>query len=262
MRWVCGSVGERRKIRGVSSRAAVRVGLVAVFLAGCGAHRPVMSDEALPRRDATLEELERLFTERERVQSYRALVTLSVESGSRSASVRGTVTFTEPRMFVVRGIDPLGRDLFEFSADGEDLKLVGPGHPTPVVGAEAIEAGLAPWLGPVALTDVLRVLGASHGVRVDPFDVVALERGEDRYALYFLMLDNGRARFDRKVLLERAQFLPVSEEWFDAEGSSRVRVRFDRYVRIGDGWRPLSVTASNGAGVLRIEFEEIVIASR
>ena len=221
-----------------------------------------MSDEALPRRDATLEELERLFAERERVESYRALVTFVVESGSRSASVRGTVTFHEPRTFVVRGIDPLGRDLFEFLADGEDMRLARQGHAQPVVGVEAIESGLAPWLGRIALTDVLRVLGASHGVRIDPLDVMLLERGEDWYALYFLVFDDGRARFDRKVLLERTRFLPMSEEWFDAEGSSRVRVRFDRYVRMGEGWRPLSVTASNGAGTLRIEFEEIIGASR
>jgi hypothetical protein len=221
-----------------------------------------MSGEALPRRDATLEELERLFAERDRVQSYRALVTLAVENGSRAASVRGTVTFNEPRTFVVRGIDPLGRDLFEFSADGEDMRLARQGHAPPVVGVEAIESGLAPWLGRIALTDVLRVLGASHGVRIDPLDVVALERGEDRYALYFLVLDDGRARFDRKVLLDRTRFLPMSEEWFDAEGSSRIRVRFDRYTRVGDGWRPLSVSASSGAGALHIEFEEIVVASR
>ena len=238
------------------------VGLVAVLIAGCGAHRPAVSGEALSRRDATLEELERLFAERDRVQSYRALVTLAVENGSRAASVRGTVTFTEPRTFVVRGMDPLGRELFELSADGEDMKLARPDQVVPVVGTEAIEAGLAPWLGSIALTDVLRVLGASHGVLIDPFDVVALERGEDRYALYFLVLDEGRARLDRKVLLERTRFLPVSEEWFDAQGSGRIRVRFDRYARVGEGWRPLSVTASSAAGTLHIEFEEIVVASR
>ncbi len=246
----------------MSSSTAVCVGLMAALLAGCGAHRPALSDEGLPRRNVTLEELERLFTERARVESYRALVTLGVQSGSRAVSVRGTVTFTEPRTFVVRAIDPLGRDLFEFSADGEDMRLERPGHPEPVVGVEAIEAGLAPWLGPIALTDVLRVLGASHGVHIDPLDTVALERGDDRYTLYFLVLDDGRARFDRKVLLERTRFLPVSEEWFDAQGSGRVRVRFDRYVRVGDGWRPLSITASSEAGTLQIEFQEIVVASR
>ncbi|MBI3609054.1 MAG: hypothetical protein HY207_13935 [Nitrospirae bacterium] len=257
-----GNAGARRGLRGASASAAAWVGLVAVLITGCGAHRPAVSDEALPRRDATLDELERLFAERGRGESYRALVTLAVQSGSRAASVRGTVTFTEPRTFVVRGMDLLGRDLFELSADGEDLKLARPDQAAPVVGAEAIEAGLAPWLGSLSLTDVLRVLGASHGVRIDPFDVVVLERGEDRYVLYFLVLDEGRARLDRKVSLERTRFLPVSEEWFDAQGSGRIRVRFDRYARVGEGWRPLSVTASSGAGTLHIEFQEIVVAAR
>jgi hypothetical protein len=243
----------------LATLGVVLLGLGSLVIAGCGAHRPAMSDESLPRRVATLEELERLFAARPRIESYRALVTLAVEHGSRATSVNGTIAFAPPRTFVVRGLDPLGREVFALSAEGEDLRLDRSDGP-PLVGGEAIEAGLAPWLGPLQLTDLLRVLGASHGVVIDPLDQVALERGEDRYALYFLVLHDGGARLERRVLLERTRFLPVSEEWFDAEGSSRVRVRFDRYAEVAGVWRPLEVAASSEAGALRIEYREIVAA--
>ena len=248
--------GRRAGPRCVASFVA---GVGALLIVGCGAHRPALVEDSAPRREATLPELERLLADRASVGSYRALVTLAVESADGSASVRGTVAFTAPKTFVVRGLDPLGRDLFALTAEGEDVRLEGDGPA--IVGAEAIDAGLARWLGTVRVADVLRVLGASHGVVVDPLDVVALERGEDRYALYFLVVDGGRARFERKVLLERTRFLPVSEEWFDAKGSGRFRVRFDRYAEVAGAWRPLSVTASNGAGTLRVEYQEIIPAS-
>jgi len=243
--------GRRAGPRCVASFVA---GVGALLIVGCGAHRPALVEDSAPRREATLSELERLLADRASVGSYRALVTLAVESADGSASVRGTVAFTAPKTFVVRGLDPLGRDLFALTAEGEDVRLEGDGP--------AIDAGLARWLGTVRVADVLRVLGASHGVVVDPLDVVALERGEDRYALYFLVVDGGRARFERKVLLERTRFLPVSEEWFDAKGSGRFRVRFDRYAEVAGVWRPLSVTASSGAGTLRVEYQEIIPASR
>lgn len=249
--------GRRAGPRCVASFVA---GVGALLIVGCGAHRPALVEDSAPRREATLPELERLLADRASVGSYRALVTLAVESADGSASVRGTVAFTAPKTFVVRGLDPLGRDLFALTAEGEDVRLEGDGPA--IVGAEAIDAGLARWLGTVRVADVLRVLGASHGVVVDPLDVVALERGEDRYALYFLVVDGGRARFERKVLLERTRFLPVSEEWFDAKGSGRFRVRFDRYAEVAGAWRPLSVTASSGAGTLRVEYQEIIPASR
>jgi hypothetical protein len=94
-------------------------------------------------------------------------------------------------------------------------------------------------------------------VAVDPLQLVALERGPDRYTLYVLVLDGGRARLERKILLERTRFLPVSEEWFDADGSPRMRVEFDRYREIGGRWRPFLVSALSESGSLRIEFREM-----
>ena len=107
------------------------------------------------------------------------------------------------------------------------------------------------------MTDVLLVLGASHGVALDPLEVVALERGDERYTLYVLVVDGGRARLERKIQLERTRFLPVSEEWFDSEGSPRMRVEFDRYREVRGTWRPFLVSALSKSGSLRIEFHEL-----
>jgi hypothetical protein len=49
----------------------------------------------------------------------------------------------------------------------------------------------------------------------------------------------------------------MSEEWFDADGSRRMRVEFDRYREVRGTWRPFLVSALSDAGSLRIEFHEL-----
>lgn len=231
--------------------------LWAALVAGCAAHRHAVEAEALPKRDATLAELQQLLTERGEVGGYRALVTFEVSRGDRSGRIKGTVRYSPPRTFEVHGLDPLGGDLFVLNAEGEHVTLRRNGAAPTLVGTEVIESGLAPWIGPLRVMDVLRVLGASHGVALDPLEMVALERGEDRYTLYVLVPDGGQARLERKILFERTRFLPVREEWFDAEGSRRMRVEFDRYREVRDRWRPFLVSASSESGALRIEFHEV-----
>lgn len=231
--------------------------LWAVLIAGCAAHRPAAEADVLPKRDATLSELERMLAERAEVEAYRALVTFEASRGGRSGSVKGTVRYTPPKTFEVHGLDPLGRDLFVLNAEGEHVTLRRDDAAPALVGADLIESGLAPWLGPIRVADVLLVLGASHGVAVDPLEVVALERGDERYTLYVLVVDGGRARLERKILFERTRFLPVSEEWFDSDGSRRIRVEFDRYREVRGTWRPFLVSALSESGSLRIEFHEL-----
>jgi hypothetical protein len=251
---------------GTSSHAAARLsvrllGLVVclsgTMLAGCAAHRHVVGTDALPKRDATLTEIQQLLAERAEVGAYRALVTFEVSRGGRSGSIKGTVRYTPPRTFEVHGLDPLGGDLFVLNAEGEHVTLRRDDAAPTLVGTEMIENGLAPWIGSLRVMDVLRVLGASHGVALDPLEMVALERGEDRYTLYVLVPDGGQARLERKILFERTRFLPVSEEWFDAEGSRRMRVEFDQYRDVRDRWRPFLVSALSDVGALRVQFHEI-----
>ncbi|MFZ5876197.1 MAG: hypothetical protein ACOYXU_07280 [Nitrospirota bacterium] len=227
------------------------------LIAGCAAHRHAAERDALPKRDATLEELQQLLAERGGGGGYRALVTFEVSRGNRSGSVKGTVRFTPPRTLDIRGLDPLGRDLFALRAEGESVTLLRADGAPALESTDAIESALGPWMGSLRVSDVLRVTGSGQGPFVDPLDLLALERGEDVYTLYVLMLDDGRARLDRKIRFERTRFLPVSEEWFDPNGSSRLRVEFDRYREVAGRWRPFLVSATNGAGSLRIAFHEI-----
>ena len=227
-------------------------------MVGCGVHRVASPEPSLPLRTATLEELTRVLNERGRVGSYRALVTVAAEHGKGSATVRGTVTFTAPRSFVVRGLDPLGRDLFVFSSQGEDMQLALAGQPTPLVGTDAIDAGLAQWFGSFRVGDLIEILASSHGMVIDPLETVALERGDDRYTLYVLAVSGGQARIQRKVFVERTRFLPVGEDWFDAAGDRRVHVEFGPYTAWEGVWRPTSVTASNQEGTVRFQFDEVV----
>jgi len=227
-------------------------------MVGCGIHHVASSEPSLPPQTATLEELTRVLNERGHVGSYRALVTVAAENAKGSATVRGTVTFTAPRSFVVRGLDPLGRDLFVFSAQGEDMQLVLANQPTPLVGEDAVDAGLARWFGSFRIDDLLEVLASSHGMVIDPLETVALERGDDRYTLYVLDVSGGQARIQRKVFVERTRLFPVGEDWFDAAGDRRVHVEFGPYAEWGGVWRPTSVTASNQGGIVRIHFDEVV----
>lgn len=232
------------------------VWIVAALLVGCAGHRAAVQPDVLPKREATPAEFQRLLAERPEVGPYRALVTFNVSRGERSGRVKGTVRYTPPRTFEVRGLDPLGGDLFVLHAEGEHVTLRRDDAEAVLVGTETIEHELAPWIGSLRVTDVLRVLGASHGVALDPLQPAALERGEDRYLLYVLMLDGERTRLERKIAFERTRFLPVREEWFDANGSSQMRVDFDQYREVGGAWRPYLVNAAGAAGTLRIEFHE------
>lgn len=227
-------------------------------LVGCGVHRVASPGPSPPLRTATLEEVTRILNERGHVGSYRALVTVAAESGAGSATVRGTVTFTAPRSFVVRGLDPLGRDLFVFSSQGEDMQLILANQSTPLVGEDEIDAGLARWFGPFRVGDLIELLASSHGMVIDPLETVALERGDDRYTLFVLAVSEGHARIQRKVFVERTQFFPVGEDWFDDVGDRRVHVEFGPYAQWDGVWRPTSVSASSQGGTVRIRFEEVV----
>ncbi len=247
----------RTTVRRPTSRWLCLAAVWVVLIGGCAAHRHGVEHEALPKREATLDELERILADRARGNGYRALVTFEVSRGTRSGSVKGTVRFTPPRTLDIRGLDPLGRDLFALRAEGESITLHrADGVPT-LESVEAIESELAPWIGSLRVADVLRVAGSGQGPFVDSLDLLALERGEDYYTLYVLMMDDGRARLERKIRFERTRFLPVSEEWFDQHGSSRLRVEFDRYREVAGQWRPFLVSATNGAGALRIAYHEI-----
>jgi len=230
--------------------------LLTVLIAGCAAHRSAVEADALPKRDVTLAELERILAERAEVGAYRALVTFEASRGGRSGSVKGTVRYAPPKTLEVHGLDFLGRDLFVLTAEGEHVTLRRDDG-TSLVGAELMESGLAPWVGTIRVTDVLLAVGAIHGVSVDPLEVVALERGDEWYTLYVLVVDGGRARLERKILFERTRFLPVSQEWFDGDGSRRMRVEFDRYREVRGTWRPFLVSASSEFGSLRIEVHEL-----
>ncbi|MFZ5864165.1 MAG: hypothetical protein ACOYXR_15185 [Nitrospirota bacterium] len=239
--------------RGLVLAAACCVALIA----GCAAHRHAGESDALPKREATLAEIERILADRARSTGYRALVTFEVSHGNRSGSVSGTVRFTPPRTLDIRGLDPLGRDVFALRAEGESVTLQRADGAPALASAEEIETALGPWMGSLRVADVLRVAGSGQGPFVDPLDLLALERGDDVYTVYVLMMDDGRARLERKIRLERTRFLPVSEEWFDQDGSSRLRVEFGRYREADGRWRPFLVSATNGAGSLRIAFHEI-----
>lgn len=230
--------------------------LTAALLAGCAGHRSTVATDTLPKREATPAEFQRLLAERAEVGPYRALVTFNVSQGGRSGRVRGTVRYAPPRTFEVHGLDPLGRDLFVLNAEGEHVTLRRDAAAPVLVGSEVIESELAPLVGPLRVTDVLRVLGASHGVALDPLQPTALERGDDRYTLYVLVTDGGQTRLERKIAFERTRFLPVGEEWFDADGSPRMRLQFDHYREVGGAWRPFLVSAEGESGVLRVEFHE------
>lgn len=243
---------------GLSGRSlGLAVACCAALLAGCATHRPAAETDALPKRVATLAELERILADRQGIGAYRALVTFYASRGERSGRLNGTVRYDPPRTFEVHGLDPLGGDLFVLKAEGEHVTLVRDDGAPALAGTEMIESSLAPWVGSLRVMDVLRVLGASHGVALDPLELRALERGADRYTLYVLVGDGAHARLERKILFERTRFLPVAEEWFDADGSLRMRVEFDRYRETGGGLRPFLVTASSESGSLRIEFREM-----
>jgi hypothetical protein len=251
-----------KDLRTVTERPTSRWLVVAMafwvaLASGCASQRHVVATESLPKRDATLAELERILAERAPVGGYRALVTFEASRGGRSGSVKGTVRFVPPHTYEVRGLDPLGRDVFALDAEGEHVTLRRANGAQSLNGAEAIDSELAPWIGSLRVADVLRVVGAGQGPSVDPLDLLALERGDDYYTLYVLVLDDGRARLDRKIRFERTRFLPVSEEWFDMNGSQRLRVDFDRYREVSGQWRPFRVTATSGAGALRIDYHEV-----
>lgn len=244
-------------VRRMTSRWLLAAALGLALLSGCASHRHAVETQSLPKREATLAELERMLAERSQVGGYRALVTFEVSRGGRAGSVKGTVRFAPPRTYEVRGLDPLGRDVFALNAEGEHITLRRADGVPALNGSDAIDAELAPWIGSLRVADVLRVVGAGQGPSVDPLDLLALERGEDYYTLYVLVLDDGRARLDRKIRFERTRFLAVSEEWFDVNGSPRLRVEFDRYREVSGQWRPFLVSATNGAGTLKIDFHEV-----
>ena len=219
--------------------------LLLLWLPGCSAKRvsaPVV--EAGLAGEASLEELIELMDRRyQELTTLKALLRVEAKMPSGNGAFYGILLFRRPDQLRLKGLDLLGRPVFDLLTRGEEVQIYLPREDRTLT--EGIES--FPFFGErdalLKLSDLLEVLGASGGAYLDPALIPALEKGKSVYILYLFFLQDSRAILYKKLWLERIHFRLVREEIFDTAGQRRLTIYFDDYQKIEDQWRPLKVRA-------------------
>lgn len=211
------------------------------LLGGCltspGRRREVVARQRMPLREVTIEELLLLYESRAHaIKTLEVLLTVRMEVSSVIHSFKGVLRFEEPRRVRLQGFDLLGRTVLDFLSVGEDFHLSLP-QEGKVLSGEVQEF----------FPDLMMVLlGPFGGLILDPAEVAALEKREEEYLLYVLLIDGARARIHRRLWIERRGFLVTKEELFDSSGSIRSVIRYEDFRLMGGDLRPFKIEAEVG----------------
>lgn len=245
-------------------RALLGLGALLLVLSGCATPKALMpAGENIPLRDADLDELLELLDERyEDLSALKALVDVEVQGPSGRGEFAGALFFRRPDQLRLRGLDLLGRTLFDLSARHEDVKLYVPAEDRLLTDRADLSSvlGLGADGFSLGLTDLLEVLGAGSGVYLDAAYMPALEKGEREYVLYLFFPQGSRAFLFKKLWLERRHFRLVREEIFDPTGQKRLTLSFEDYQEVEGLWRPLRVRAETWEGArVAVVYRELRI---
>lgn len=239
-----------------------------VITSGCASTRQIdgvvnQIDGGREKKDASIDELLRLLDSRyEEIDTIKALINIEVDSNPPVPlrSIDGEIIYARPRDLRIRGFEPIfPRPIFDFIARGEDFQLrsgkdgrIFEGNVNELLSTSSIE-------GPIKFIDLLDVMGAVGAPYIDPSLITVLEKTDDYFILYVIVMHGGKGKLDKKIWIDRIYSQVRKEEIFDLSGSKRMIISFDDYRSIGGIDRPYSISAEREGLKINLRFREIKI---
>lgn len=237
-----------------------------VIASGCASARKIegsvnAGNGGGEKKDASIEELLRLLDLRyEEINTIKALVSIEVDSipPVPLRSFDGEVVYSKPRDLRIRGFGPVFlRPIFDFVARGEDFQFqtlndgkIFEGNLNELLSTGSIE-------GPIKFADLLDVLGAVGTPFIDPSLVTALEKTDEFYIIYVIVMHGGKGKLDKKIWIDRVDHQVKKEEVFDLSGLRRMVLSFGDYRPTGGIIRPYKISAEREGLKINLRFREI-----
>lgn len=215
------------------------------------------------KKDASIEELLRILDSRyEEISTIKALVSIEVDSipPVPLRSFDGEVIYSKPRDIRIRGFGPVfPRPIFDFIAKGEDFQFqalndgkIFEGNLNELLSTGSIE-------GPIKFSDLLDVLGAVGTPFIDPSLVTALEKTDEYFIIYVIVMHGGKGKLDKKIWIDRVDLQVKKEEVFDLSGLRRMVLSFGDYRPTGEIMRPYKISAEREGLKIILRFREIMM---
>lgn len=242
--------------------------LILIIAFGCASAKPIEgvvkpADRGREKKDATIDDLLRLLDSRyDEIDAIKALINIEVDSIPPVAlkSFDGELTYGRPRNLRIRGFDPLfPRPIFDFIARGEDFQFrsgkngrILEGNINEFISTSSIE-------GPIKFTDLLDVIGAVGTPFIDPSLVTVLEKNDEFFILYTIVMHGERGKLEKKIWIDRIDSQIRKEEIFDITGSKRMIISFDDYRSIEGIIRPYLISAEREGLKINLRIREIKI---
>lgn len=220
-------------------------------------------DSGREKKDASIDELLKLLESKyQEIDTIKALVNIQIDSNPPIPlkSLEGELIYARPSDLRIKGFDPFfPRPIFDFIARGEDFQFrsgkdgrILEGNINELLSTSIIE-------GPIKFTDLLDVMGAVGTPFIDPSLITVLEKNDDYFILYIIVMHGGKGKLDKKIWIDRVDRQVKKEEIFDLSGSKRMIISFDDYRSIEGVDRPYSISAERDSIKISLRFREIKI---
>lgn len=244
--------------RAASLTKAFILGLLCLFTLSACQGKQIKPTPAIPKQDASLEELLSLYRQRAQMGSnIKALVKVDADLGERGHHSIQAAWRSSKEDIHLHGFNLFGGDLFKLNIDASSFSLKTPSDP------EAFEADLeffsevAGKKIPFGSIDLLRWVQRSGTPDTTFPKIPVLEKGEDYFTMYLFSVFEGRAILVDKIIIERSAFRVKRVELFDYTGLRRGLIELDNYQRVDGREFPFSVKGISGSEVITLSFKEV-----
>ncbi|GKS57908.1 hypothetical protein YTPLAS18_14350 [Nitrospira sp.] len=226
-------------------------------------------------QEATAEQLTALLRARaEATRSAKGLFRAHIKGPGLilPARVNGTVFYSKPDAFRVRGFSLFGGELFELVINRDAYRLVLPTEGRELKG-DASELGRVAKFGRPVQLSLWAVHGALGLTTIGEEDVVSLGEDGDRYRLEVRgPAEHGIEGTLRRLWFDRRTLLMVQEEWLGSGGEVEAVMRYEDYRSVPEAilsseppplatlLRPYRIVMEDGRGrgSVQLTFQEIV----
>jgi len=261
-------------LRSLTMRVAIHAACVLVlyaFIAGCTTTSP---REELQLKQATVEELTSLLSQREAsIQTMKGLFTAKVRGGiiPIATRVEGAVYYQRPNAMRMRGFTAIGSELFEFVQTNDQFTLRLPTMGRVLSGSPSDMGEMGKLARPFQLS-VWAMGGVLGTSAVAANETVKLVEDGERYRLDVSgPSQDGVQTIQRRLWFERRTLLVVQEDRFSSAGAVEATIQYEDFRPIGDAnggsavgdvrlLRPFKISLEDGKGQgsVQVTFHEIV----
>ena len=232
------------------------------LLAGCALFVP---REEVPLKQATVEELTSLLTQREAaIRTMKGLFSAKVRGGiiPIASRMEGALYYRRPNAMRLRGFTAVGSELFEFVQVDDQFRLRLPTMGRVLSGSPSDMNEMGKLARPFQLS-VWAMGGVLGTGRIANNETVTLLEEGDRYRLeVFGPSPNGAKLMRRRLWFERQTLHVVREDRLTESGAVEATIQYDDFRTIGEGGllRPFKILLEDGKGQgsVQVTFHEMI----